>query len=165
MLPYTPDQLLELVGDVARYPEFVPWITAMRTWNARHLSDGVDAVDAEAGVGFAFLKERFATRVRRDRHNRQIDVTLLAGPFRKLNNRWRFLDAGHGCTRIEFDIDFEFKSRLLSALLTSNFGYAVDRLMGCFEARAKALYGETHLPRPSKTEIQPGAVPSTPRAN
>jgi coenzyme Q-binding protein COQ10 len=142
MLPYAPDQLFQLVGDVPRYPEFVPWITSLRTWNERHLSQGVDVVDAEAGVGFAFLKEHFATRVRRDALNRQIDVTLLSGPFKKLENRWRFLDAGHSCTRVEFDIDFEFKSRLLSALLTTNFAHAVDKLMACFEARAKKLYGE-----------------------
>jgi len=140
MLPYTPDQLFALVGDVDAYPDFVPWITAMRTWNARTLAAGVDSVDAEAGVGFAFLKERFATRVRRDAHNRQIDVSLLSGPFRKLENRWRFLDAGHGCTRVEFDIDFAFKSRLLEALLTANFGQAVEKLMTCFEARAQSLY-------------------------
>ena len=142
MLPFTPDQLFQLVGDVAAYPDFVPWITAMRTWNGRRLSEGVESVDAEAGVGFKFLKERFSTRVRRDALNRQIDVTLLSGPFKKLENRWRFLDAGHGCTRVEFDIDFEFKSRLLSALLTANFAHAVDRLMDCFETRAASLYGE-----------------------
>jgi coenzyme Q-binding protein COQ10 len=140
LLPYTPDQLFALVGDVTRYPDFVPWINAMRTWNPRSLSEGVDAVDAEAGVGFSFLKERFSTRVRRDARNRQIDVSLISGPFRKLNNRWRFLDAGHGCTRVEFDIDFAFKSRLLEALLTANFAHAVDKLMTCFEARAKTLY-------------------------
>ena len=115
----------------------------MRTWNARHLGDGIEAVDAEAGVGFSFLKERFATRVRRDARNRQIDVSLLSGPFRKLENRWRFLDAGHGCARIEFDIEFVFKSRLLETLLRANFHHAVDKLIGCFEARARTLYGET----------------------
>ncbi|MCR5875669.1 type II toxin-antitoxin system RatA family toxin [Phenylobacterium sp. J426] len=149
-LPYTPDQLFELVGDVSRYPEFVPWITALRTWNARKLSEGVDSLDAEASVGFAFLKERFATRVRRDALNRQIDVSLLSGPFRKLVNRWRFLDAGHGCTRIEFDIEFQFKSRLLEGLLKANFHHAVEKLMGCFEARAASLYGR------AEPEISPG---------
>jgi coenzyme Q-binding protein COQ10 len=143
LLPYTPDQLFALVGDITAYPDFVPWINAMRTWNPRHLSEGVDAVDAEAGVGFSFLKERFSTRVRRDARNRQIDVSLISGPFKKLENRWRFLDAGHGCSRVEFDIDFQFKSRLLEALLTANFAQAVDKLMNCFEALAKALYGET----------------------
>lgn len=146
VLPYAPDQLFRLVGDVASYPEFVPWITAMRTWNARTLSVGVTAVDAEASVGFSFLKERFATRVRRDAHNRQIDVSLISGPFRKLANRWRFLDAGHGCTRIEFDIEFAFKSRMLEALLRANFNQAVEKLIGCFEARAKALHGPQSAP-------------------
>jgi coenzyme Q-binding protein COQ10 len=140
-LPYTPDQLFALVGDVMAYPDFVPWITAMRTWNARPLEDGVDSVDAEAGVGFSFLKERFSTRVRRDAPNHQIDVTLLSGPFKRLANRWQFFDDGAGGTRVEFDIDFQFKSRLLETLLTANFAHAVDRLMTCFENRAQALYG------------------------
>jgi len=157
ILPYAPDQLFQLVGDVAAYPDFVPWITAMRTWNLRPLSDGVEAIDAEAGVGFSFLREKFATRVRRDAHNRQIDVSLLSGPFRKLENRWRFLDAGHGCTRIEFDIDFVFKSRLLEGLLRSNFSHAVDKLIGCFEARARALYGASAVAAPAPQAKAVGA--------
>lgn len=140
VLPYGPDQLFEMVGDVARYPEFVPWLTSMRTWNPQEVSQGVDMLDAEAGVGFTFLKERFATRVRRDRPNRTIQVSLLSGPFRKLENRWRFYEDPAG-TKIEFEIDFEFKSRLLAALLTANFHHAADRLIGCFEARARSLYG------------------------
>ena len=126
ILPYTPDQLRALVGDVERYPEFVPWISAMRTWNARVLDDGVDTLDAEAGVGSSFPRERLPT--------------LLSGPFRKLANRWQFFPDESG-TRIEFDIDFEFKSRLLDGLLRANFHHAVDRLMACFEDRARALYG------------------------
>ena len=141
LLPYAPDQLFALVGDVMAYPDFVPWITSMRTWNARALEGGVETVDAEAGVGFSFLRERFSTRVRRDPTARQIDVTLLSGPFRRLANRWQFFEVGEGRTRVEFDIDFQFKSRLLEGLLAANFARAVDRLMACFEARAQALYG------------------------
>ena len=140
ILPYTPDQLFTLVGDVNAYPDFVPWITSMRTWNARRLGEGVEAVDAEAGVGFSFLKERFSTRVRRDLTNSRIDVSLLSGPFKHLANHWEFHPDATG-TRVEFDIDFQFKSRLLEALLAANFGRAVDRLMECFEGRAEALYG------------------------
>jgi len=140
-LPYTPEQLYALVGDVMAYPDFVPWINSMRTWNPRTLGEGVEAVDAEAGVGFSFLKERFSTRVRRDDPNKQIDVSLLSGPFKRLANRWQFVDDGDEGTRVEFDIDFQFKSRLLEALLAANFGHAVDRLMECFEERARALYG------------------------
>lgn len=140
MLPYTPEQLFALVGDVERYPDFVPWITSMRTWNARDLGEGASTLDAEAGVGFSFLKERFATRVRRDATAPRIDVSLLSGPFRKLTNSWAFFEDDAG-TRIEFDIDFQFKSRLLEGLLAANFHHAVDKLMACFEARARALYG------------------------
>lgn len=140
ILPYSPDQLFKLVGNVDAYPDFVPWIVGMRTWNARAAGEGITLVDAEAKVGFAFLKERFTTRVKRDANQNQIEVALISGPFRHLSNRWRFLPDPKGC-RVEFDIDFEFKSRLLAGLLSSNFGYAVDRLMTCFEARALALYG------------------------
>lgn len=140
-LPYSPDQLFALVGDVMAYPDFVPWITSMRTWNARTLGEGVDTLDAEAGVGFSFLRERFSSRVRRDAAARRIDVALLSGPFRRLANRWEFFEAEGGRTRVEFDIDFQFKSRLLETLLAANFAHAVDRLMTCFEDRAKALYG------------------------
>ncbi|HEX3888979.1 MAG TPA: SRPBCC family protein [Phenylobacterium sp.] len=148
ILPYGPDQLFALVGDVAAYPDFVPWITAMRTWNARSLGEGVETVDAEAGVGFSFLKERFSTRVRRDAAQRQIDVGLLSGPFRRLANRWQFFEAGEGRTRVEFDIDFQFKSRLLETLLSANFAHAVERLMTCFEDRAKVLYGGSRSDSP-----------------
>jgi coenzyme Q-binding protein COQ10 len=140
ILPYTPDQLFALVGNVDAYPEFVPWIQSMRTWNARSEGEGISLVDAQAGVGFAFLKEKFSTRVRRDAGARQVDVQLLSGPFKHLANRWRFVEV-QGGTKIEFDIDFEFKSRLLSGMLAANFHHAVDKLMSCFEARAKALYG------------------------
>ena len=139
------------MGDVTRYPEFVPWITAMRTWNARDLGEGVETLDAEAAVGFSFLKERFSTRVRRDAGLRQIDVTLLAGPFKRLANRWQFFEAGEGATRVEFDIDFQFKSRLLETLLAANFAQAVERLMTCFETRARALYG------PGQATVESGA--------
>ena len=139
-LPWSPDQLFQLVGDVDAYPQFVPWITGMRTWNPRTDADGATWLDAEARVGFSFLREKFSTRVRRDPAARQIDVDLISGPFQKLRNRWRFLEDPAG-TRIAFDIDFAFKTRLLEGLLDRNFDAAVDRLMRCFEERARALYG------------------------
>lgn len=140
ILPYAPQQLWALVGDVDRYPEFVPWITAMRTWNPRNEGDDVSLVDAEAQVGFSFLREKFATRVKRDATARTVEVGLLYGPFKRLANRWRFSPHPLG-TLVEFDIDFEFRSRLLDGLLAANFSRAVDKLMSCFDARARALYG------------------------
>ncbi|HEX4180824.1 MAG TPA: type II toxin-antitoxin system RatA family toxin [Caulobacteraceae bacterium] len=142
ILPYAPQQLLDMVGDVKAYPLFVPWITSMRVWNERTDARGESQLDAEAGVGFSFLRERFSTRVKRDPAAGEITVSLLSGPFKQLFNRWRFREDPNG-TRVEFEIDFEFKSRLLQTLLKANFHHAVDRLIGCFEDRAKALYGKT----------------------
>jgi coenzyme Q-binding protein COQ10 len=139
MLPYAPQELWEMVGDVDRYPEFVPWITSMRTWNQRGEGDGVEVLDAEATVGFKFLREKFATRVRRNAEMMSVEVTLLHGPFKRLNNRWRFEPHAMG-TKVTFDIDFAFKSPLLDAMLAANFDRAVSKLMGCFEARAAKLY-------------------------
>ena len=141
LLPFTPDQLFTLVGDVERYPEYVPWITSMRVRNPRTEGEGVTLVDAEAAVGFSFLKERFATRVRRDAEARDILVTLLWGPFRRLVNHWNFEPDPAGC-KVVFEIDFEFKSKMLELLLAANFDRAVDKLIGCFEARARELYPE-----------------------
>ena len=139
MLPYAPEQLFDLVGDVETYPKFVPWITGMRTWNGR--VDGVvSTVDAEAQVGFSFLREKFATRVRRDREALSIDVNLLYGPFKRLANGWRFVPEGDA-TRVEFVIDFAFKSAMLDALLAANIDKAANKLIACFEDRARQVYG------------------------
>jgi coenzyme Q-binding protein COQ10 len=141
ILPYTPEQLWSLVGDVEDYPEFLPWVTSMRTWNHAQPSEGVDTLDAEAAVSFSFLRERFSTRVTRDRPAVTVSVKLLSGPFRKLDNRWRFRPHASGGAVIEFEIDFEFKFRLLDAMLAANFDSAVRKLMTSFEDRARVLYG------------------------
>ena len=93
ILPYTPQQLFDLVGDVEAYPQFVPWITSMRVWNRHDDGAGISGMDAEAGVGFSFLRETFSTRVKRDEPAGEITVTLIHGPFKHLINRWRFFRA------------------------------------------------------------------------
>lgn len=141
ILPYAPDQLFQLVGDVERYPQFVPWVTRLRAWNRREAGEGITTLDAEADVGFAIVHERFATRVKLDANQRRIDVELLSGPFKRLTNRWTFKPHERGC-ELTFEIDFEFKSRLLAGLLAANFNRAVARLVACFEDRARVLYGK-----------------------
>ncbi len=154
-LPYQPDELFKMVGDVEAYPQFLPWVSGLRTWNRTTSEDGVTSIDAEARVGFAIVRETFATRVRLDERGRTIDVGLLYGPFKRLKNVWRFMPE-EGGTRIEFEIDFEFKSRLLDALLAANLRHAADRLISCFEGRAKRLYGRGSAPG--------GALPADGRA-
>ena len=139
-LPYTPQQLFELVGDVERYPEFVPWITTLTTWNRREAREGVTIFDAEAHVRFAIIHERFITRVTLNASALLVDVALISGPFTRLENHWRFVADGEGAL-LSFEIDFEFGSRRLERILAANSAYAVSRLVGCFEDRAAALYG------------------------
>jgi coenzyme Q-binding protein COQ10 len=139
-LPYTAEQLFALVGDVERYPDFVPWVASLRAWNRRRGEGGVETLDAEAEVRFAIIRERFTTRVRLDAPALAIDVGLIAGPFRHLRNQWRF-EAAPGGASLTFEIDFEFGSRLLHGLLAANFERAVGRLVACFERRAEILYG------------------------
>jgi coenzyme Q-binding protein COQ10 len=139
ILPYAPRQLFDLVGDVERYPEFVPWVTRLRAANRRPDGEGVTLLDAAAEVGFSIVHERFSTRVRLDEPALAIDADLISGPFRRLANRWRFKDHPNGA-ELTFEIDFEFKSRLLERLLATNFHRAVNRLVGCFEDRARVLY-------------------------
>ena len=140
VLPYEPHQLAELVADVRAYPQFVKWVTSMRVWNAREEAPGVSLLDAEAQVGFAFLKERFSTWVRHDRNLPRVEVGLIRGPFRHLKNRWDFHPDPAG-TRLEFMIDFAFKSPILNAMLSANFDLAVSKLIESFEAEARRRYG------------------------
>ena len=141
VLPYAPEQLFELVGDVERYPEFVPHLRSIRVWDLRADPQG-STLKAEALVGYAMFKERFATSVRRDRERLAIDVDLISGPFHHLKNQWRFAPHPAGTT-VEFLIDFAFRSRLLDAVLATNFHRAVEKIIACFDARAQALYGKS----------------------
>ena len=140
VLPYTPDQLFQLVGDVRRYPEFVPWILDLTATRPVERPDGANQLSAEARVGFSVVRETFATRVVRDPNARVIDVSLIRGPFHNLTNRWAFELHPDG-TKVIFDIDFEFKTRFLEAILAANLERAVEKLINCFETRAQALYG------------------------
>ena len=131
--------MFDLVGGVEDYPRFVPWVTDMRILDRREVPAG-ESLDARAEVKFAIVREAFTTRVLRDRARLEVRADLLSGPFRKLETVWRFTPDGDG-TQVAFSIDFEFGSRLLQALLAANFERAVNRLVGCFETRAAALYG------------------------
>ncbi len=134
VLPYTPQQLFDLVADIERYPEFLPWCVA-----ARIKERGEDLVVADLIIGFKMFRERFTSRVALD-PPRQIDVTYAEGPFRHFNNHWKFIPVNDGC-RIDFFVEFEFKSRLMQRVIEVLFGEAVRRMVGAFEKRARDLYG------------------------
>ena len=135
VLPYTPEQLFDLVADVARYDEFLPWVVAVRVRSARETETVADLV-----VGFNAFKERFTSRVEKDRPDR-ICVDYIEGPLKYLHNEWRFEPARDGGTDVHFSVDFAFKSRLFETLAGAMFDRALRRMIDAFEQRAAALYG------------------------
>ncbi len=133
-LPFTQQQLFDLVADVERYPEFLPWCAACRVTRR----DG-PVIEADLMIGFKMVRERFTSRVTLSAPGR-IDVEYLDGPFRYLNNHWVFKPTEDGCV-IDFYIDFEFRSRILQRLMGPLFNEAVRRMVTAFDSRARALYG------------------------
>ena len=136
VLPYRPDQLFDLVADIERYPEFLPWCVAARVRSKKE-----HEVVADLVIGFKMIRERFTSRVKLDRPARRIDVAYTEGPFRYLNNHWVFHEMPDGTTRLDFFVDFEFRSVMLQKIIGMLFNEAVRRMVAAFEARAKALYG------------------------
>ncbi|HET8613825.1 MAG TPA: type II toxin-antitoxin system RatA family toxin [Sphingomonas sp.] len=135
-LPYTPEQMFDLVADVGHYGEFLPWVAAVRV-----RSDSPTEMVADLVVGFKGLSERFTSRVHKDRPNR-IHVDYLEGPLQHLSNDWKFRPDGKGGCLVDFCVDFAFKSRLFEMLAGQVFDRALRKMTGAFETRAKALYGE-----------------------
>jgi coenzyme Q-binding protein COQ10 len=134
-LPYTPEQLFELVADVERYDEFLPWVVAVRVRSSSETETVADLM-----VGFNAFKERFTSRVVKERPHR-ICVDYVEGPLKYLHNEWRFEPAADGGTDVHFSVDFAFRSRLFEALAGTMFDRALRRMTGAFEQRAAALYG------------------------
>jgi coenzyme Q-binding protein COQ10 len=134
VLPYPADLMYAVVSEVEKYPQFLPWVTGLCIL-ARH-SDRV--FDCEMRVGFAGLSEGYTSRVTLDPVAHSIDVVQLKGPFRFLENHWRFTPQGEVC-KVDFAIAFEFRNPLLNRVAGKAFEHVMLQMAGAFEARAKAL--------------------------
>ena len=133
-LPYGAEAMYDLVADVARYHEFLPWVSAVRI-----RSDSETEMIADLIVGFKSLREKFTSRVVKSRP-RTIQVDYLDGPLKYLRNEWVFEPTPTGCT-VNFSVDFAFRNRLFEALAGQVFDQALRKMIGAFETRADALYG------------------------
>jgi coenzyme Q-binding protein COQ10 len=147
ILRYTPEQLFDMVADVRRYPEFLPWCVG-----ARVISRKEEELIADLTIGFKMFRETFRSQVLLERPD-HVHVRYLNGPFRYLNNHWRFHPHPQG-TQVDFFVDFEFRSRLLQAVIGTVFNEAVRLMVRAFERRAMQLYG-----RPAAVPA-PGAAPA-----
>ncbi len=127
--------MFDLVADVRRYPEFLPWVVAVRV-----RQDDADLMVADMSVGFKSLRETFTSRVKLDRPG-HIDVDYVSGPLKHLRNDWHFKPHASGGTDLEFCVDFEFRSKIFERLAGAFFHEAFKRMVASFEARALKLYG------------------------
>ena len=142
VMPYSAEQMYALIADVGSYPEFLPWCAAARARQIRPLPDGTgEVMDADLVISFKLFRERFGSRVTLRPEARRIDVEYLDGPFRYLNNHWKFEPRGENSCEVDFFVDFEFRSALLQRIIGVVFNEAMHRIVRAFEARAADLYG------------------------
>lgn len=139
VMPYSAQQMYDLVADVKAYPEFLPWCAAARV---RNVTDHADhqIIDADLVISFKLFRERFGSKVTLWPDKTRIDVAYLDGPFRYLNNHWKFTDLDDGTCEADFFVDFAFKSSLLQTVIGAVFNEAMLRIVRAFEARAAELY-------------------------
>jgi coenzyme Q-binding protein COQ10 len=136
-LPYTAEQMFDLVADVGRYQEFLPWVIATRV-----RSDSDTEMVADMLVGFKALKEKFTSRVEKLRPS-ELRVHYVDGPLRDLDNLWLFRPDGEGRCEIEFNVDFAFRNPLFEKLAGQYFDRAFRKMVNAFEERAAELYGSS----------------------
>ena len=142
-LPFTPRQMFDLVADVERYPLFLPLCEALTVQSREH--EGADrwVLVADMTAGYHAIRETFRSHVVLDAAALSVDVEGVPdspGPFRIIENRWRFHPAPEGC-EVEFSIAYEFKSMMLQLLVGALFDRAFRRYMRAFEERAHQIYG------------------------
>lgn len=138
-LPYSADQMYDLVADVARYPEFLPWTAAARIRSRKEEGDH-EVMLADLVVSFKVFRERFGSRVTLWPGRKRIDTEYIEGPFKHLHSRWEFRDV-EGGSEIHFEVDFEFRNIILQKAAGMFFFEAMQRIVRAFEARAHQLYG------------------------
>ncbi|MDJ0628238.1 MAG: type II toxin-antitoxin system RatA family toxin [Rhodobacter sp.] len=138
VLPYTARQMYDLVADVAKYPEFLPWCAAARV---RSVTPGAEnaVMDAELVISFKVFREKFGSRVTLWPERRRIDTEYIDGPFKYMHSQWDFRDTEAGC-EVSFFVDFEFRNAILQSVIGLVFNDAMQRIVRAFERRAAELY-------------------------
>jgi coenzyme Q-binding protein COQ10 len=139
VLPYSADQMFALVADVANYPKFLPWTAAARIRSVEDKGDH-QVMLADLVISFKVFRERFGSKVTLWPAIRQIDTAYLDGPFSHMESQWNFADVPGGC-EVRFNVDFEFRNRLLQGAAGLFFNEAMQRVVRSFERRAKELHG------------------------
>lgn len=139
VLPYTAQQMYDLVADVANYPRFLPWTAAARIRSRDDFGDH-SILLADLVISFKVFRERFGSRVTLWPGDHRIDTEYLDGPFKHMISKWAFRDVDGG-VEVSFFVDFEFRNPILQGAAGMFFYEAMQRIVRAFERRAAALYG------------------------
>jgi coenzyme Q-binding protein COQ10 len=157
-LPFSKDQLFDLVANFEKYPEFLPWCVAARTKQSQVQinPEGQEVVTlvAELAVRFKMFREKFTTRDILNKSAGTINIKYIDGPFHHLDNDWKFEATPSGCI-IDFYIDFEFRSRFLQSMMASLFEKAVHKMISAFEARAHEVYDQVEAASVQQEDVEP----------
>jgi coenzyme Q-binding protein COQ10 len=140
VLPYSAQQMYDLVADVPSYPKFLPWNAAARIRSRRPTPEG-EVLEAELVISFKVFRERFGSRVTLIPAQHRIETEYLDGPFRHMHSSWAFRDLEGGRCEVDFRVDFEFRNAILQAVIGVVFNEAMLRIVRAFERRAAELYG------------------------
>ncbi len=138
-MPYSAQQMYDLVADVAQYPKFLPWCAAARI-RSRAPMGAAEVMEADLVISFKVFRERFGSRVTLYPSERKIDTEYLDGPFRYMKSHWIFTPREDGTCDVDFFVDFEFKNAVLQGIIGVVFNEAMQRIVRAFERRAAELY-------------------------
>ena len=132
------DQLIELVLDIEKYPEFVPFCLGSQVYE-KNKEGNLTLIIADLTIGKGPFKDTYKSDVKFDKENSTINVTNIGGPLNHLENNWKFIETESG-TEISFDIDFEIENKFLNVLMSKSFEFGLNRIADAFQKRAEDLY-------------------------
>jgi coenzyme Q-binding protein COQ10 len=139
ILPYTAQQMYDLVADVAKYPQFLPWCAAARVRSVTDMGEGASLMQADLVISFKVFRERFGSNVVMRPAQKRLEIEYLDGPFKHMRSSWDFADVEGGC-EVQFFVDFEFRNAMLQGIIGVVFNEAMQRIVRAFERRAADLY-------------------------
>ena len=135
------NQLIDLVLDIEKYPEFVPFCLNAHIYEKNNEGD-IKTIIADLTIGKGPFKDTYKSDVKFNKENSTINVTNIGGPLNHLKNTWHFKEHENG-TEISFDIDFEIENKFLNIVMTKSFQFGLDKIADAFQKRAEELFGNS----------------------
>ncbi len=139
LVPYSAEEIYDLVNDVERYPEFIPWCKDTEILATSEETTRARMTFAKGGVEKSFVTAN------RHQYGKMIDIRLVEGPFRRLEGYWRFYNLGEGASKVTLDMEFEFSNRVVAYAFGKVFTQVANRLVDSFSQRARQVYGERNV--------------------